>query len=155
MTLSIEWQVGLAAMGTWRLTHLIVEEDGPGGVVVRLRKWLGNGVVGLAMDCFFCSSLWVSAVFASCIARDPGTWILLWFGLSGAACLLQRATGGMRPEPPDPPGLYKPFQSQDGDSHVVLRSTTPDPTIHGIQFRAYPGIRATGPAQSDVAHFSR
>src|SRR5215831_4078058 len=94
MSSSMAVAFGVAALATWRMTHLFVEEDGPGDVVVRLRKWLGDGIAGRAMDCFYCLSLWVSAVFATAIAHDPITWGLSWFALSGAACLLERATGG-------------------------------------------------------------
>jgi hypothetical protein len=153
---SIEVQLVMAAMATWRLTHLLVEEDGPGDVVVRLRKWLGDGVAGKAMDCFFCSSLWASAVFASCIARDPLTWGLLWFGLSGAACLIERATA--RPAHSGSPVLPTSQQHHprvQGDSHVVLRSTTPGSSLHDAEPGSYSGVPVAGPARSDTARLSR
>jgi hypothetical protein len=70
----------LIALGVWRVTHLLVAEDGPWDAVIRLRKSLGSSVLGQAMDCFYCCSLWVGAPFA-----------LL---SSGGACVLERLTDG-------------------------------------------------------------
>ncbi len=84
----------LAALATWRVTHLIAIEDGPADVVVRLRTRLGDGQVGRMLDCFQCLSVWVAAPMALTVARGPADWLLAWLGLSGAACLLERMTEG-------------------------------------------------------------
>jgi hypothetical protein len=93
VTLSPEFRFVLVALATWRVTHLLAEEDGPADIIVRGRRWLGDSAIGRAMDCFFCLSLWVAAPFAFAIARDVTTWILVWLAISGSACLLQRYTG--------------------------------------------------------------
>jgi hypothetical protein len=80
----------LGALATWRVSHLIAEEDGPADVVVRLRARLGNGQLGRLMDCFACTSVWVAAPVALAVARRPREGPLTWLALSGAACLLER-----------------------------------------------------------------
>ncbi|MBP6820940.1 MAG: DUF1360 domain-containing protein [Acidobacteria bacterium] len=80
----------LAVLATWRFTHLLSKEDGPGDVVFRLRVRLGEGFWGKLMDCFKCLSLWVAAPMAFYIARQPMEVILVWLAISGAACLLER-----------------------------------------------------------------
>jgi hypothetical protein len=80
----------LAILATWRITHLLAREDGPGDVVVRLRTRLGSGALGTLMDCFHCLSLWVAAPLALLVARTPVDLLLAWPALSGAACLLER-----------------------------------------------------------------
>jgi hypothetical protein len=80
---------GIAALATWRVTHLLAEEDGPADLVLRARVRLGDSPLGTLIDCFQCLSLWVAAPFA---ARAPRRFAW-WLGLSGAACLLERATG--------------------------------------------------------------
>ena len=92
MGLPVEAELVLAALATWRLVHLLAEEDGPGDVVLRLRAWLGDSAAGRAMDCFYCLSLWVAALIALVVARDVTGFVLTWWGCSGAACLLERAT---------------------------------------------------------------
>jgi len=82
----------VGALATWRVTHLLVEEDGPGDVVVRLRQRAGDGWLGRAMDCFYCLSIWTAAPVAVAVARRPREVPLTWLALSGAACLLERAT---------------------------------------------------------------
>ena len=106
----------LVSLAVWRVTHLLAEEDGPGDVVVRLRTRLGDSIAGRVMDCFFCLSLWIAAPFAVLLAGDVVTWGLMWLALSGAACLLQRATDSHR---------STEFHDQEGSgSDVVLRSKT-------------------------------
>ena len=82
----------VGALATWRVTHLLVEEDGPADVVVRLRRRAGDGWIGQAMDCFYCLSIWTAAPVAAAVARRPREAPLTWLALSGAACLLERAT---------------------------------------------------------------
>ena len=82
----------VGALATWRVTHLLVEEDGPADVVVRLRRRAGDGWIGQAMDCFYCLSIWTAAPVAAAVARRPREAPLIWLALSGAACLLERAT---------------------------------------------------------------
>jgi hypothetical protein len=82
----------LGALATWRVTHLLVEEDGPADIVVRLRRRAGDGWIGSAMDCFYCLSIWTAAPVAAAVARRPREAPLIWLALTGAACLLERAT---------------------------------------------------------------
>ena len=82
----------LASLATWRVTHLLAEEDGPGDAVVRLRARLGTGQLGRLMDCFYCLSVWVAAPLSLTVTRRRREVPLVWLALSGAACLLERAT---------------------------------------------------------------
>lgn len=83
----------IAACAVWRVSHLIAYEDGPADIIVRLRNRLGQSFAGNLMDCFQCVSLWAAApalfIHAPWFVR-----ILAWFGISGAACLLQRIGAG-------------------------------------------------------------
>ncbi len=82
----------LGVLGTWRVTHLLQAEDGPFDLVVRLRAWVGDGVVGRALDCFSCLSLWVATPFAFGIGSRWTERGLLVLAFSGGAILLDRAT---------------------------------------------------------------
>jgi hypothetical protein len=91
----------LAVLATWRVTHLLANEDGPADIVFRTRRWLGDGFVGSLMDCFNCMSLWIAAPLALFVSNDPLTWALSWLALSGGACLLERlgaADAGKSPQ---------------------------------------------------------
>lgn len=80
----------LAVLATWRVTHLLASEDGPGDLIVDLRVKLGQSWVGKLLDCFYCLSLWMAAPAALFVARDPVEWIFAWLATSGGACLLER-----------------------------------------------------------------
>jgi hypothetical protein len=98
--MSIELRIVCCVLATWRITHLLTAEDGPGDVVVRLRASLGPSVLGRAMDCFYCLSVWVAAPLAPFVSTDPLEWAFTWLALSGGACLLERATApGLAPHP--------------------------------------------------------
>lgn len=83
---------GVAALATWRLTHLLANEDGPGDIIARARERLGTSELGELMDCFDCTSLWVAMPFAFYIAKKPVDRLVAWLALSAAACLLQSAS---------------------------------------------------------------
>jgi hypothetical protein len=95
----------LAALATWRVTHLLANEDGPADVVFKLRRRIGDGFIGALMDCFNCMSVWVAAAFAFFLSRSLGLWFLSWLALSGAACLLERLAGEAGKEPARAPPI--------------------------------------------------
>jgi hypothetical protein len=83
---------GLGVLATWRVTHLLAEEDGPGDLVVRLRARAGDGWQGRLMDCFHCLSVWTAMPFALAVARRRRDAPVAVLALSGAACLLERVS---------------------------------------------------------------
>jgi hypothetical protein len=83
----------IASLAAWRLTHLLAEEDGPADLVLRVRERAGTSQLGSLMDCFGCLSFWVAAPLSPIVATRRRDVPLVWLALSGAACLLERATG--------------------------------------------------------------
>ena len=108
----------VAVLATWRVTHLLANEDGPADLIVRFRARLGHGLVGKLMDCFDCLSLWVAAPVGLFVSQNPLQWLLVWLALSGAACLLEHAV--------QKPVLIQPMpQTTPGDTdYGMLRSET-------------------------------
>jgi Protein of unknown function (DUF1360) len=104
----------LAILATWRLTHLLVHEDGPAGVIAHLRAALGSRWWGSMFDCFHCLSLWVAAPMSLGLAATPLDAVLVWLALSGAACLCERW---------GPPAvMLQPLPEQNlGDDDGMLR----------------------------------
>jgi uncharacterized membrane protein YhaH (DUF805 family) len=82
----------LGTLATWRVTHLVAEEDGPADVVVRLRAQVGEGWLGDLLDCFYCLTVWVAAPIALVTVKRLRDTSMTWLALSGAACLLEQAT---------------------------------------------------------------
>ena len=87
---SLWFRFAIAALGTWRLTHLLTLEDGPFDLVARLRGALGRA--GRVLDCFYCCSIWIAAPLALFVTTRPLTWLCVWPALSGVACIVHRAS---------------------------------------------------------------
>ena len=100
----------VAALATWRVTHLLALEDGPFDVLARLRGALGRA--GGLLDCFQCLSLWIAAPLALLVTRRASSWWYVWLALSAAACLIQRAA--------EPSVVVQPLP--EGDPDALLRT---------------------------------
>jgi hypothetical protein len=96
LELNFLW-LSVAILGVWRITHLLAVEDGPGDILVSLRRAVGAGFFGKLLDCFYCLSFWVAVPFAFSLGRNWREWIILWFALSGGACLCERICGRFDP----------------------------------------------------------
>ena len=90
--IGLSMRIALAVLATWRVTHLLSNEDGPANVVYHLRAKLGSSFAGRLIDCFYCLSVWIAAGLATMVTRDFMDWVLAWLALSGGACLLEQAT---------------------------------------------------------------
>jgi len=100
-------------LATWRVTHLLANEDGPADLIVRFRARLGSGLLGRLMDCFYCLSLWVAAPFAFFVADSAVDRIVAWLALSGGACLAERIVK-------DPPPVSRTFGQTEGDEDYAM-----------------------------------
>ena len=76
----------LAALACWRLTSLLVYEDGPGEIFKRLRDFLW---IPDLLDCFWCTSLWAAAPLAALAWWPDGRPIILgWLAVSAGAIIM-------------------------------------------------------------------
>jgi hypothetical protein len=107
----------LAVLATWRVTHLLANEDGPADIIVRFRALLGNSLAGKMMDCFNCLSIWIAAPAALFVSLKPLEWLMSWLALSGGACLLERLAR-------EPVAMQPMLQPAERDFDDVLRSET-------------------------------
>jgi hypothetical protein len=107
----------LAVLATWRVTHLLANEDGPADIIARFRAMLGNSLAGKMMDCFNCLSIWIAAPAALFVSLRPVEWLMSWLALSGGACLLERFVR-------EPVAMQPMQQPAERDFDDVLRSET-------------------------------
>jgi hypothetical protein len=124
-------RIVLAALATWRLAHLVAEEDGPANVIARARRRAGTSQLGELMDCFYCLSLWTAVPFALAAAPRRRDAPLTWLALSGAACLLERTTS--TPEKGAWNVLWEAPASGGGSDAAEARE--PDPAATAETFR--------------------
>lgn len=72
----------LYGLAIWRISYALVEEDGPGKVLKKLREIFKSDFSPL--DCFYCTSIWVSLFF--CFFTELGFFYI--FALSGLAIFI-------------------------------------------------------------------
>jgi hypothetical protein len=93
----------LLAFATWRISSLLVNEDGPRSMFARLRALVGvrhddefqpvaGNVVAGAFLCLWCMSVWVGLALAllSWFAPDVAAWIVLPMALSAGAIVISK-----------------------------------------------------------------
>jgi len=102
----------LGALGVWRVTHLLVAEDGPWRCLARLREAAPGEFWGGLLGCFYCLSVWIALPIALLVGETLVERALLWPALSGAAILLERATAP--PEPTAPAAYVEDKEDGDG-----------------------------------------
>lgn len=112
----------LGVLSVWRVTHLLVAEDGPWNILARLRQRVSEGFFATLIGCFYCLSVWVSAPFAWMIGSGKKERLLLWLALSGGAILLHRATEREETVPPTP------YYEDPEVEHGLLRKEQADTT---------------------------
>jgi len=86
------FQFVISVFATWRLCHLLAEEDGPKDMIFHIRKQLRQGFFGSLLDCFYCLSIWVAIPFALWMSDNWKIGIIYWLAISGGACVLYKAT---------------------------------------------------------------
>lgn len=104
--------IAIGVLAVWRITYLLHAEDGPQGVITRLRRRVGSGWVGDLLDCFYCLSLWTALPVTLLLGLSGWDLLVAWPALSGGAILLQRAT--------EPLPVYREHSSEDSID-VLLR----------------------------------
>lgn len=108
----------VAALAVWRVTHLVVLEEGPWQLSHRLRLLGASLGAAKLFGCFLCFSVWAAVPFALILTRRPLELVLLIPALSGAAILLERFTAREETVP-----LYVEEEEQEKkeESNVLLR----------------------------------
>ena len=80
----------VTALCVWRLTHLVVAEDGPWRAVARFRRLAAHVLPTGLLDCFYCTSLWLAIPFAIGCADGWRGQLMLALAASAGAILLDR-----------------------------------------------------------------
>ena len=106
------YSLAIGILVTWRMTHLVSNENGPWNVLEKLRRWAGPRMLGELLVCFYCLSLWIAAPLAALLGSNWRDRLMLWPTISAGAILLERLT--LRGEDAVPIVLEQPE-----DTHVL------------------------------------
>jgi hypothetical protein len=88
----------LGSLATFRLSHLVTNERGPGAIFERFRNALpsGRGSLKEWVNCIWCFSLSASALvcllfWAGGLQLNWNYWILYWLSFSSVSLLVNKA----------------------------------------------------------------
>ena len=97
----------LLALATFRISHLVAEEDGPADLCRRIRQaagatwsqgagcWVATGFAGKLLTCPLCLSIWVAAFLYSLVALVPVLLpIVAIAAVSGTSCAIELCIRG-------------------------------------------------------------
>lgn len=112
----------LGILAVWRLSHLLVYEDGPFEAIAKFREHIGHAHLGRVLDCFYCLSLWIAIPVALVLGHDLREYIFLWLGYSAGAILLERLT-----EHPSVPPIQRPFTDSATPPLIYWEDKEPSP----------------------------
>lgn len=98
----------ILVLACWRLTSLLVKEDGPFEMFAKFRRLIGirhiegsltpygTNVFAESLSCVWCCSVWVGVALAVAYIIDPESTILasLPFALSAGAIIVERTLNG-------------------------------------------------------------
>lgn len=84
----------LSVLAVYRVSYMLVNEDGPVDVFSKLREWVGQGTwIGRGFHCILCVSVWFSAIPALFM---PHIFILDWLAISGAVLIIVKRLNQQR-----------------------------------------------------------
>jgi hypothetical protein len=95
----------IVALAVWRVTSLLVNEDGPFDIFEKVRffvgvRWdehsekYGKNVLGEAFTCVWCLSVWTSAIGAVFIAPSLAWYPCYVLALSSISILIEELVNG-------------------------------------------------------------
>lgn len=94
LTLPDLWLFLLTALATYRVSSMMVEEDGPFHAFIRFRKWLYAKApewIAQGFNCFYCLSFWVSLLLSACIVQRLNlALVVVWLSLAGTVQIYRR-----------------------------------------------------------------
>ena len=85
------WCFALCALAVWRVARLASRENGPLGLIARMRAALGSSILGRLMDNFYCLSFLLALPTALWISSSRIGFLIQWLALSAVASVLELA----------------------------------------------------------------
>lgn len=90
---SLIW-LALCTLAVWRVTAMLVYEEGPLRIFTYLRRAVARGGLDRLVTCFHCAAVWVAAAAVALVYEIRWATLLVWLGVAGAVSLLERWLGG-------------------------------------------------------------
>jgi hypothetical protein len=80
-----------AALAAWRVSFLLVREDGPGRVLAEWRE-RRTGVLRELLGCVKCTGMWVALPFAWFVGGGLMQFVVTWLAIAGVVALIDETT---------------------------------------------------------------
>lgn len=103
------WQLTLLGLATWRIASMLVNEEGPGAIFLKLRERVGIKIDGPIitvpdrllpgiLSCVWCCSVWVAAFWLILWMLVPtiATYLAAWLSISTLSIVVDGINKRMR-----------------------------------------------------------
>lgn len=74
----------------WRITYLICFDSGPFDIMLKIRKVLYRLRAGKLIECFHCTSIWISILVVLAIYEINASTVFLIIGIAGGASIIEK-----------------------------------------------------------------
>lgn len=83
----------LSVFAIWRIAYMITKEDGPFNIFTNLQNFLYKINIQFFIkltECFYCLSIWISAIFSVFLANNILEFILYTLSLSTLSIIVEK-----------------------------------------------------------------
>ncbi len=83
----------LSVFAIWRIAYMITKEDGPFNIFTKLQNFLYKTNIQFFIkltECFYCLSIWISAIFSIFLAKNILEFILYTLSLSTLSIIVEK-----------------------------------------------------------------
>lgn len=88
-----EWFWLLVSILTvWRLTYMLCYEAGPYNVLSKIRRVFYKAGLGKLIDCFHCTSVWISLICTVAIYKPCAESVILFLAIAAGASIIEKIT---------------------------------------------------------------
>lgn len=89
--MGVELKFIVGALAAWRVSFLLVREQGPWGTVAAMRAALQRSRANV-LSCVKCTGMWISLPIALFVTEGHVERLVTWLGLAGVVALIDEWT---------------------------------------------------------------
>ena len=82
----------ISILTVWRLTSMLCYEAGPFDLLSKIRKIFYKVGLGKLIDCFHCTSVWISLICTIAVYKPHAESLFLFLAIAAGASIIEKIT---------------------------------------------------------------